>query len=74
MAKQVFHQDLEGIGEAIYMAFLDCIEAIDIKIVAADCELGTCAEAVRHLLFSGFLRFLLVYFLGTASRPQGCAL
>ncbi len=47
-AQQVLEQDLERVGETVYMAFLDGAEPIDLILLAADIKGETSAEAVRH--------------------------
>ena len=48
MSQEVLQQDFEGKGKAVYVAFLDCIEAINLEFLIAYLERFARAEAVRH--------------------------
>ena len=55
--KQVFQQDLEGIGKSSYMTFCNGVEAKNLELVITDRKRGASAKTVRHCLFSGVLGF-----------------
>jgi len=65
VAQQVFKQDFEGVGKAVYVTFFHSVEAINLKLIAIDFQRSTRAKAIRHV----FSPEIGLY--EAARRPQG---